>query len=194
MPRRGIDPQRSVVFNQAQVPAHAEMQWLLNGTARMGWLNRMTQWKDKAGKNREGASIALFTYPVLQAADVLLYQTTHVPVGDDQKQHLELANDIAEKFNHDFSAEGFFPRIEPLIDRVGTRLGYAVALAGWSASSMLHALAGGAWSFGRQSVTKRGVQPLRGHALCERCSAARYVARMNGVGAIESCTPRRRPT
>ncbi|WP_370031774.1 tryptophan--tRNA ligase [Qipengyuania mesophila] len=101
----GIDPQRSVLFNQAQVPAHAELQWLLNGTARMGWLNRMTQWKDKAGKNREGQSVALFAYPVLQAADVLLYQATHVPVGEDQKQHLELARDIAQKFNNDFASE-----------------------------------------------------------------------------------------
>jgi tryptophanyl-tRNA synthetase len=101
----GIDPRRSVLFNQAQVPAHAELQWLLSGTARMGWLNRMTQWKDKAGKNREGQSVALFTYPVLQAADVLLYQATHVPVGEDQKQHLELARDVAQKFNNDFCAE-----------------------------------------------------------------------------------------
>ncbi|MFC0687129.1 tryptophan--tRNA ligase [Novosphingobium clariflavum] len=101
----GIDPDRSVLFNQAQVPQHAEMQWLLNGTARMGWLNRMTQWKDKAGKNREGQSVALFTYPVLQAADVLIYQATHVPVGEDQKQHLELARDIAQKFNNDFCSE-----------------------------------------------------------------------------------------
>ncbi len=98
----GIDPERSILFNQAQVPAHAELHWLLNGTARMGWLNRMTQFKDKSGKNREGASVGLFTYPVLQAADVLLYQTTHVPVGEDQKQHLELARDIAQKFNNDF--------------------------------------------------------------------------------------------
>ena len=98
----GIDPARSVLFNQAQVPAHAELQWLLNGTARMGWLGRMTQWKDKAGKNLEGQSVALYTYPVLQAADVLLYQATHVPVGEDQKQHLELARDIAQKFNNDF--------------------------------------------------------------------------------------------
>ncbi|MFA9201100.1 MAG: tryptophan--tRNA ligase [Cypionkella sp.] len=98
----GIDPARSILFNQAQVPAHAELQWLLAGTARMGWLGRMTQWKDKAGKNREGQSVALFTYPVLQAADVLLYQATHVPVGEDQKQHLELARDIAQKFNNDF--------------------------------------------------------------------------------------------
>ena len=101
----GIDPDKSILFNQTQVPAHAELQWLLNGTARMGWLNRMTQWKDKAGKNREGASVALFTYPVLQAADVLLYQATHVPVGEDQKQHLELARDIAQKFNNDFATE-----------------------------------------------------------------------------------------
>lgn len=101
----GIDPTRSILFNQAQVPAHAELQWLLNGTARMGWLGRMTQWKDKAGKNREGQSVALFGYPVLQAADVLLYQATHVPVGDDQRQHLELARDIAQKFNNDFCDE-----------------------------------------------------------------------------------------
>lgn len=99
----GVDASKSILFNQAQVPAHAELQWLLMGTARMGWLNRMTQWKDKAGKNREGQSVALFGYPVLQAADVLLYQATHVPVGQDQKQHLELARDIAQKFNNDFS-------------------------------------------------------------------------------------------
>ncbi len=103
----GIDPARSILFNQARVPAHAELCWLLNGTARMGWLGRMTQWKDKAGKNREGASIALFDYPVLQAADVLLYQATHVPVGEDQKQHLELARDIATKFNSDTATETF---------------------------------------------------------------------------------------
>ena len=101
----GVDPARSILFNQAQVPQHAELQWLLSGTARIGWLNRMTQFKDKSGKNREGASIALFTYPVLQAADVLLYQATHVPVGEDQKQHLELARDIAQKFNNDFASE-----------------------------------------------------------------------------------------
>ena len=119
----GIDPQRSVVFNQAQVPAHAELQWLLNGTARMGWLNRMTQWKDKAGKNREGASIALFTYPVLQAADVLLYQTTHVPVGDDQKQHLELARDIASKFNNDFGGgREVFILPEPIVPPEAARI------------------------------------------------------------------------
>ena len=117
----GIDPQRSVLFNQAQVPAHAELQWLLNGTARMGWLNRMTQWKDKAGKNREGQSVALFGYPVLQAADVLLYQTTHVPVGEDQKQHLELTRDIAAKFNHDYGVD-FFPITEPVIEGAATRV------------------------------------------------------------------------
>jgi len=120
----GVDPDRSILFNQAQVPQHAELQWLLNGTARMGWLNRMTQWKDKAGKNREGASIALFTYPVLQAADVLLYQATHVPVGEDQKQHLELARDIAQKFNNDFATEDapVFTLPDPIIPPDAARI------------------------------------------------------------------------
>ncbi|KWV91811.1 tryptophan--tRNA ligase [Erythrobacter sp. YT30] len=120
----GLDPSKTVLFNQAQVPAHAELQWLLSGTARMGWLNRMTQWKDKAGKNREGQSIALFTYPVLQAADVLLYQATHVPVGEDQKQHLELARDIAQKFNNDFASEDapIFTLPEPIIPPEAARI------------------------------------------------------------------------
>jgi tryptophanyl-tRNA synthetase len=117
----GIDPARSILFNQARVPAHAELAWLLGGTARMGWLNRMTQWKDKAGKNREGSSVALFTYPVLQAADVLLYQATHVPVGEDQKQHLELARDIATKFNQDFATE-LFTLPEPFVSRAAPRI------------------------------------------------------------------------
>jgi tryptophanyl-tRNA synthetase len=103
----GIDPKRSILFPQSAVPAHSELCWILNGTARMGWLNRMTQWKDKAGKNREGASVALFDYPVLQAADILLYQATHVPVGEDQKQHIELTRDIALKFNTDFDTDLF---------------------------------------------------------------------------------------
>ena len=120
----GIDPSKSVLFNHAQVPAHAELQWLLGGTARMGWLNRMTQWKDKAGKNREGASVALFGYPVLQAADVLLYQATHVPVGDDQKQHLELARDIAQKFNNDFCDEDapLFTLPDPIVPPEAARI------------------------------------------------------------------------
>ena len=123
----GIDPERSILFNQAQVPAHAELQWLLSGTARMGWLNRMTQWKDKAGKNREGQSVALFSYPVLQAADVLLYRATHVPVGEDQKQHLELARDIAQKFNHDFGggetgAEDIFVQPDPIVPADAARI------------------------------------------------------------------------
>ena len=120
----GVDPSKTILFNQAQVPAHAELQWLLNGTARMGWLNRMTQWKDKAGKNREGQSVALFTYPVLQAADVLLYQATHVPVGEDQKQHLELARDIAQKFNNDFCTEDapLFTLPEPYIPPAAARI------------------------------------------------------------------------
>jgi tryptophanyl-tRNA synthetase len=103
----GIDPAKSVLFRQSAVPAHSELCWILNGTARMGWLNRMTQWKDKAGKNREGASVALFDYPVLQAADILLYNATHVPVGEDQKQHVELTRDVALKFNNDFDVELF---------------------------------------------------------------------------------------
>ena len=103
----GIDPKRSIIFAQSAIPAHSELCWILNGTARMGWLNRMTQWKDKAGKNREGASVALFDYPVLQAADILLYQATHVPVGEDQKQHIELTRDIALKFNTDFDTDVF---------------------------------------------------------------------------------------
>lgn len=120
----GIDPNKSVLFNQAQVPAHAELQWLLNGTARMGWLNRMTQFKDKSGQNREGASIALFTYPVLQAADVLLYQATHVPVGEDQKQHLELARDIAQKFNNDYCPDDapVFTMPDPIVPPEAARI------------------------------------------------------------------------
>jgi tryptophanyl-tRNA synthetase len=110
----GIDPSRSIVFAQSAVPAHSELCWILNGTARMGWLNRMTQWKDKAGKNREGASVALFDYPVLQAADILLYRATHVPVGEDQKQHIELTRDIALKFNTDFDCDLLVPP-EPFI-------------------------------------------------------------------------------
>lgn len=117
----GVDPDTAILFNQARVPAHAELCWLLQGTARMGWLNRMTQWKDKAGKNREGASVGLFTYPVLQAADVLLYQATHVPVGDDQRQHLELARDIATKFNLDFDV-ALFTLPEPYISPAAPRI------------------------------------------------------------------------
>ena len=110
----GIDPERSILFRQSAVSEHAELAWLLQGTARMGWLNRMTQFKEKSGKNKEGSSVGLFTYPVLQAADVLLYNATHVPVGDDQKQHIELARDIAVKFNNDFDTE-LFTVPEPFI-------------------------------------------------------------------------------
>src|SRR6476620_3242347 len=110
----GIDPNKVTLFRQSAVPAHAELSWILQGTARMGWLNRMTQWKDKAGKNKEGASVGLFTYPVLQAADILLYRATHVPVGEDQKQHIELTRDIALKFNTDFDVDLFVPP-EPYI-------------------------------------------------------------------------------
>jgi tryptophanyl-tRNA synthetase len=116
----GIDTDRSILFNQARVPAHAELQWLLTGTARMGWLNRMTQFKDKSGKNNDGASVALYTYPVLQAADVLLYQATHVPVGEDQKQHLELARDIAQSFNERFGETFTLP--DPIIPKAAARI------------------------------------------------------------------------
>jgi len=111
----GLDPARSILFNQSQVPAHAELAWIFNCVVRLGWLNRMTQFKDKAGKNRENASAGLYTYPSLMAADILAYRGTHVPVGEDQKQHLELARDIAAKFNNDFGVPNFFPLTEPLI-------------------------------------------------------------------------------
>ncbi|MFG6283434.1 tryptophan--tRNA ligase [Sphingomonas sp. S6] len=117
----GIDPDRSILFNQARVPAHSELSWLLNNVARVGWLNRMTQFKDKAGKNREGASVGLYDYPVLMAADVLLYNTTHVPVGEDQKQHLELARDIATKFNTDYGVD-LFTLPEPLVSAAAPRI------------------------------------------------------------------------
>ncbi|HEX8526279.1 tryptophan--tRNA ligase [Allosphingosinicella sp.] len=117
----GIDENRSVLFNHARVPAHPELAWILNCTARIGWLNRMTQFKEKSGKNREGASVGLFAYPVLQAADVLLYQATHVPVGDDQKQHVELIRDIALKFNADYDVD-LFTVPEPHIAETAARI------------------------------------------------------------------------
>ncbi len=110
----GIDPQRSIIFNQSQVAEHAELAWIFNCVTRLGWLNRMTQFKEKAGKHRENASVGLYVYPNLMAADILAYKATHVPVGEDQKQHLELTRDIAQKFNNDFGAE-VFPLVEPLI-------------------------------------------------------------------------------
>ena len=118
----GIDPQKSIIFNQSKVPAHAEGAWILSCIARMGWLNRMTQFKEKAGKDREKASVGLYSYPVLMAADILLYDATHVPVGDDQKQHLELCRDIAQKFNNDFEKENFLQVPEPLIQKHFSRI------------------------------------------------------------------------
>ncbi|RLJ59440.1 tryptophanyl-tRNA synthetase [Litoreibacter meonggei] len=117
----GVDPEKSILFNQSQVPEHAQLAWIFNTVARMGWLNRMTQFKDKAGKNRENASVGLFAYPSLMAADILIYHATHVPVGDDQKQHLELTRDIAAKFNHDYGVD-FFPITEPVIEGAATRV------------------------------------------------------------------------
>ena len=118
----GIDPKKNIIFNQSQVSAHSEAAWILSCIARMGWLNRMTQFKEKAGKDKEKASIGLYSYPVLMAADILLYDTTHVPVGDDQKQHLELCRDIAQKFNNDFKVENFFKIPEPLIQKEFSRI------------------------------------------------------------------------
>ena len=118
----GIDPKRSIIFNQSQVSAHSEAAWILSCVARMGWLNRMTQFKEKAGKDKEKASIGLYSYPVLMAADILLYDATHVPVGDDQKQHLELCRDIAQKFNNDFKVNNFFTSPEPLIQKKFSRI------------------------------------------------------------------------
>jgi tryptophanyl-tRNA synthetase len=127
----GLDPRRSILFNQSQVSAHAELAWIFNCVARLGWLNRMTQFKEKAGKDRENASVGLFAYPNLMAADILAYKATHVPVGDDQKQHLELARDIAQKFNNDYAASitanghadgTFFPQPEPVITGPATRV------------------------------------------------------------------------
>ena len=117
----GIDPERCIIFNQSQVAAHAELAWIFNCVARLGWLNRMTQFKEKAGKDRENASAGLYVYPNLMAADILAYKATHVPVGEDQKQHLELCRDIAQKFNHDYGVE-FFPLVEPLILGEATRV------------------------------------------------------------------------
>src|ERR1700693_1205955 len=126
----GIDPKKQIIFNQSQVAEHAELAWVFNCVARLGWLNRMTQFKEKAGKDRENVSVGLYAYPNLMAADILVYRATHVPVGEDQKQHLELARDIAQKFNNDFAApiaalglEGaFFPQPEPLIQGPATRV------------------------------------------------------------------------
>ena len=118
----GIDPKKSIIFNQSGVAAHSEGAWILSCVARMGWLNRMTQFKEKAGKDKEKASVGLYSYPVLMAADILLYDATHVPVGDDQKQHLELCRDIAQKFNNDFDQDNFLQVPEPLIQKEFSRI------------------------------------------------------------------------
>lgn len=117
----GLNPDKSILFNQSQVPEHAQLGWMFNCVARMGWMQRMTQWKDKAGKNSQNASLGLFAYPALMAADILLYHATHVPVGEDQKQHVELTRDIATKFNHDYGVD-FFPIPEPVIEGAATRV------------------------------------------------------------------------
>ena len=118
----GIDPKKSIIFNQSKVSAHSEAAWLLSCVGRMGWLNRMTQFKEKAGKDKEKASVGLYSYPILMAADILLYDSTHVPVGEDQKQHLELCRDIAQKFNNDYKSPDFFKVPEPLIQKEFSRI------------------------------------------------------------------------
>ena len=118
----GLDPSSATIFPQSAVPAHAELAWIFNCVARLGWLDRMTQFKEKSGKHKERSSVGLYTYPVLQAADILLYKATEVPVGEDQKQHLELTRDIAAKFNNDFAVPGYFPLPEPVIQGPGTRV------------------------------------------------------------------------
>ena len=118
----GVNPDKAAIFPQSAVPEHAELAWIFNCVARLGWLDRMTQFKEKSGQHKERASVGLYTYPVLQAADILVYKATHVPVGEDQKQHLELTRDIAQKFNNDFSAPGFFPITEPVIEGPGARV------------------------------------------------------------------------
>jgi tryptophanyl-tRNA synthetase len=118
----GVDPRRSILFNQSRVAAHAELAWIFNCVARLGWMDRMTQFKEKTGKHKERASVGLYTYPVLMAADILVYKATHVPVGEDQKQHVELTRDIAQKFNNDFGAPDFFPLPEPVITGTATRV------------------------------------------------------------------------
>ena len=118
----GIDPKKNIIFNQSRVSAHSEAAWILSCVARMGWLNRMTQFKEKAGKDKEKASVGLYSYPILMAADILLYDATHVPVGDDQKQHLELSRDIAQKFNNEFEVENFFKIPDPLIQKEFSRI------------------------------------------------------------------------
>jgi tryptophanyl-tRNA synthetase len=118
----GVDPKRAILFQQSAVPAHAELAWIFNCVARLGWADRMTQFKEKAGKHKERASVGLYTYPMLMAADILVYKATHVPVGEDQKQHLELTRDVAVKFNNDYNAPDFFPITEPVILGAGTRV------------------------------------------------------------------------
>ena len=118
----GLNPEKNIIFNQASVSAHSELAWIFNCVARIGWMNRMTQFKEKAGSNKERASVGLLVYPNLMAADILIYKATHVPVGEDQKQHLELTRDIAKKFNNDFKCEGYFPLVEPLIPKEISRV------------------------------------------------------------------------
>ena len=153
----GIDPDTSILFNQSQVPAHAELAWIFNCVARLGWLNRMTQFKDKAGKHKERASVGLYIYPTLMAADILLYRATRVPVGEDQKQHLELTRDIAQKFNSDFGVD-FFPLVEPVILKQGARVMSLRDGAQKMSKSDPSSWAKSAWARGERSASSRSVK------------------------------------
>ena len=167
----GVDPKKATIFVQSAVREHAELAWILQCVARVGWLDRMTQFKDKVGKHKERASVGLYTYPVLQAADILVYKATHVPVGEDQKQHLELTRDIAGKFNHDFDAPGFFPITEPLIEGPGARImslrdGAAIARARSAPAARMRSSSTG-------SAIRRRISPPTGVSFSTNRSASR---------------------
>ena len=180
----GLDPARSALFPQSAVPAHAELAWILNCVARLGWLDRMTQFKEKSGKHKERSSVGLYTYPVLQAADILVYKATEVPVGEDQKQHLELTRDIAAKFNTDFNAPGFFPLPEPVIQGPATRVmslrDGAAKMSKSDPSDMsrinLTDDADAIASKIRKSKTDMGVMPEPGEALDDRPEVKNLIA------------------
>jgi tryptophanyl-tRNA synthetase len=177
----GLDPVRSILFNQSQVPGHAQLAWVFNCVARLGWLNRMTQFKEKAGKDRENSSVGLFAYPNLMAADILLYHGTHVPVGEDQKQHVELARDIAGKFNHDYGTD-FFPLPEPVIE--------GAAIAGQTPDAVVAEFAGSPFSDFKPRLADLAVAhlaPITGR-MSELMADPAEIDRILGQGATRAAT------
>ena len=196
----GIDPKKHIVFNQSQVAEHAELAWVFNCVARLGWLNRMTQFKEKAGKDRENASVGLYAYPTLMAADILVYRATHVPVGEDQKQHLELSRDIAQKFNNDFGAsirahgfgEAFFPLPEPVITGEATRV---MSLRdGTKKMSKSDAVRLFAHQSHRRCRRHRAENPPAPRPIRSRCRARKRGSRRGPRPTIWSASMRRSPT